>query len=66
MVLCPACSRPLPDDATLCPQHFTGPVGGGWAASNRIMCDFFHRGVTPPRLAAAERLDEFARHRTVA
>jgi hypothetical protein len=31
---------------------------GDWAAENRIMCDFIHRGIVPPRLPAAERADD--------
>jgi hypothetical protein len=30
--------------------------------ANRIMCDFFHRGKVPPRLAVNERDDDFWAH----
>jgi hypothetical protein len=36
--------------------------GDDWAVANRIMCDFFHRKKVPPRLAQAERDDEFWAH----
>jgi hypothetical protein len=26
------------------------------------MCDFFHRGIPPPRLNVVDRVDDFARH----
>jgi hypothetical protein len=59
MSLCPVCGQRL-ENATLCPQHCGGAVSG-WATGNRIMCDFFHRGITPPRLKAADRVDDLAR-----
>jgi hypothetical protein len=41
-------------DGDLCPHH---PLmfEDEWAAVNRIMCDFFHRGQVPARLSLAER-----------
>jgi hypothetical protein len=65
MLLCPVCCQPVPENTAFCALH-VGPLGGGWAASNRIMCDFFHRGVTPPRLEAPDRVDDFARHSAAA
>ena len=61
MSLCPVCGQQLSENAALCPQH-TGQSVSGWAAGNRILCDFFHRGVAPPRLSAGNRVDDFARH----
>jgi hypothetical protein len=52
MVLCPVCNQRLPDDTRLCPQH-VGEPAGSWSASNRIMCDFVHRGVAPARVPEA-------------
>jgi hypothetical protein len=60
MSMCPVCGQQLSGSAGLCPQHTGGSVSG-WAAGNRIMCDFFHRGITPPRLNAVDRVDDFAR-----
>jgi hypothetical protein len=58
MSLCSACGLPLADDGALCPHHHC-VYGDDWAAANRIMCDFFHRGKVPPRLTRTEREDEF-------
>jgi hypothetical protein len=61
MNLCAVCVQQLSENAELCPQHTGGSVSG-WAAGNRIMCDFFHRGIAPPRLSTADRVDDFTRH----
>jgi hypothetical protein len=61
MSVCPVCNQQLSENTVLCPQHTGGPVSG-WAAGNRIMCDFFHRGIPPPRLNVVDRVDDFARH----
>jgi hypothetical protein len=45
----------------LCPHHHC-VYGDDWAAANRIMCDFFHRGKLPARLAQTERDDDFWSH----
>jgi hypothetical protein len=29
-----------------------------WAAGNRILCDFFHRGRVPARVPASQRGDD--------
>jgi hypothetical protein len=56
MALCVQCGF-LHDDATeLCPHHHC-VYGPDWATANRIQCDFFHRGVVPPRLSTDERDD---------
>lgn len=57
MSLCVLCGVQLGGDATLCAHHHALPMGD-WAAENRIMCDFIHRGIVPPRLPAAERADD--------
>lgn len=31
--------------------------GPDWAKTNRIMCDFFHRGIVPPRPENEEPCD---------
>jgi hypothetical protein len=65
MSLCAVCGQRLSESTDLCPQH-TGGLAGGWAAGNRIMCDFFHRGIDPPRLSAADRADDLARQAAAA
>jgi hypothetical protein len=45
--LCPYCGCPTLDDG-MCAYHAVGPGGpdvDNWANSNRIMCDFIHRGI---------------------
>jgi hypothetical protein len=59
--LCASCGLQLTGDASLCPHHHC-VYGDDWAVANRIMCDFFHRGKIPPRLAQTERDDEFWAH----
>ncbi len=48
MSLCAACALQLSDDMALCPHHH-GLSGDDWATTNRLMCDFVHRGRIPPR-----------------
>jgi len=56
MALCVLCAQPLvgPDD--VCAYHLVGHGDDHWATSNRIMCDFVHRGIIPP--APRERDDD--------
>jgi hypothetical protein len=58
MSLCAACGLQLTGDGALCPHHHC-VYGDDWAAANRIMCDFFHRGKVPPRLNRSDREDDF-------
>jgi hypothetical protein len=37
-------------------------AGDDWSAANRLLCDFFHRGIVPPRLTSVERDDAFWAH----
>lgn len=53
---CAQCGFEMAGDVELCPHHDVREHG--WAASNRVMCDFVHRGKTPPRLSPEERADE--------
>lgn len=55
MSLCASCGLQLSGDAALCPHHHVNYSGEDWAAGNRIMCDFFHRGIVPPRVPEPER-----------
>lgn len=54
---CPSCGLQL-RDAEICPHHHT-VYGDDWATSNRIMCDWLHRGKVPLRLSYAERDTDF-------
>ena len=47
---CALCNIEVPGRWSLCAHHDAQEIG--WAASNRIMCDFLHRGVPPPRVNA--------------
>lgn len=49
MTLCPSCGLQLSEGTEICPHHTFGPEDG-WAESNRIWCDFFHRQVIPKRV----------------
>jgi hypothetical protein len=51
---CALCGQPVADGTTLCPSHHVG-ADTSWAAANRIMCDFVHRGIAAPRLSRSER-----------
>ena len=55
-IACAMCGQELVSDA-LCAYHQAASADG-WAAVNRIMCDFVHRGIVPIRLNAAERADD--------
>lgn len=57
MALCASCGlTTLSGDVALCPHHHA-VYGDDWAIMNRIMCDFFHRGIEPPRLPKEDRDD---------
>lgn len=64
MIYCPVCADDREKPHTHCPScnmqgafcsHHASDQADQWALSNRIMCDFFHRGIVPPRLPVAER-----------
>ena len=55
MSLCVLCAQPTLTDGDLCVYHLY-PHGDDWAAGNRIMCNFLHRGIVPP--APRERADD--------
>ena len=56
MSLCTSCGLSVPGDLALCVHHHT--IHDDWAASNRAMCDFFHRGIVLPRLDKDKREDD--------
>lgn len=58
MSFCAYCGSQLSGSSELCPHHHCA-YGEDWATANRIMCDFFHRGVVPARLGKKERDDDF-------
>ena len=47
MSLCAYCGHPSSGSAGLCTHHALHDEAD-WAASNRVMCDFVHRGITTP------------------
>jgi hypothetical protein len=57
MSICASCGLQLAGDSALCPHHHC-VFGDDWAEGNRLMCDFFHRGKVPPRLAGDEQEDD--------
>jgi hypothetical protein len=52
---CALCGQQLIGREGLCAAHHN-MAEEGWAAVNRIMCDFFHRGVAAPRLSPSGRV----------
>ena len=57
MSLCTSCGVSIPDDLALCSHHHM-VNGDDWSVSNRIVCDFIHRGIVPPRLDEDKRNDD--------
>ena len=53
MSLCIVCGGTNPDRPGICAYHMS--ADDGWAAGNRIMCDFVHRAIVPKRLAVDDR-----------
>jgi len=45
--LCAHCAQPVLGSESLCAYHTFGQTDD-WAAGNRIMCDFVHRGIVSP------------------
>jgi hypothetical protein len=60
MSLCSVCGQRVVGNAGLCAHHAAVPTDS-WAVGNRILCDFFHRGIAPPRLPAVDRINGVAR-----
>jgi hypothetical protein len=58
--LCSVCGQRVVGNAGLCAHHAAVSTDS-WAVGNRILCDFFHRGIAPLRLPAADRIDEATR-----
>ena len=56
---CASCGLQSAGDVALCPHHHT-VYGDDWAAGNRAVCAFIHRGIMSPRLAKTEREDDFS------
>ena len=46
MTLCALCAQPTMSGTNLCVYH-PSFHDDDWAAGNRIMCDFVHRGIAP-------------------
>ena len=47
MSLCIQCGYPTSGADDMCVHHVAA-YADDWAMGNRIMCDFLHRGVSPP------------------
>jgi hypothetical protein len=54
MNVCASCRQQLPGPESFCSRHHSASADG-WAAVNRVMCNFLHRGVVPARLSVADR-----------
>lgn len=50
-MICMSCGNSTFNNAEICNHHhYVSPFDNGeWAQSNRLWCDFFHRGIVPPR-----------------
>jgi len=48
MSLCALCGHRTLGTEEICLFHFFRTADDDWAAANRIMCDFLHRGIVPP------------------
>ena len=53
---CASCGSEVSQAMALCPHHHADDAG--WAATNRIMCDFLHRGISSRRLPETDRVDD--------
>jgi hypothetical protein len=53
---CASCGAETSEPMQLCLHHHADDIR--WAATNRIMCNFLHRGATPPRVPVAERASD--------
>ncbi len=53
--LCSVCGQRVVGNVALCARHAAVSTDS-WAVGNRILCDFLHRGIAPPRLRAADRI----------
>jgi hypothetical protein len=56
MSLCVLCGIETNTAEALCAYH-PGGTDADWAHSNRVMCDFVHRGVVPAATAVAMAID---------
>ncbi len=54
MTICLVCGITVPAGTAVCPGHAV-MADRAWSQSNRIICDFVHRGKEPPRLPPDER-----------
>jgi hypothetical protein len=50
MSLCVICGYSTLTDGDVC-SHHTASFADDWAAGNRLMCDFLHRGIVSARPA---------------
>jgi hypothetical protein len=54
MSMCALCAQPTLGPGEFCSYHTAGQ-SDDWATGNRLMCDFFHRGLVPATPGDAER-----------
>lgn len=58
-MICPVCGCAVSDSA-MCANHtYAQDSEGDWAANNRAMCNYIHRGIIPQRLELPERPLEY-------
>ena len=55
MSICVMCGHADPGGGSFCSAHLS--IDEGWAAGNRTMCDFLHRGLVRPAEPPAEPAD---------
>lgn len=59
MSLCASCgTQIISGDRALCAHHDGVYDSTKWADRNRVWCDYFHRRVPIPRLAAIDREED--------
>lgn len=61
MALCASCGLQLSGDVALCPHHHC-VYSDDWAVSNRLICNWLHRGEALPRLPERERNEDVWMH----
>lgn len=49
MSLCPICGLTAWGSVGICFHHGSATWGTDWAKGNKEACDFFHRGIEPPK-----------------
>jgi hypothetical protein len=55
--ICALCGSYL-STGELCGHH-ANVYNDDWSSSNKVWCDYFHRGIEIPRLSYIDRADDF-------